>query len=424
MGVHSSAIAQPDVLAPCGVELGFRVKRNCLGALAGLAFAGLLSLSATVQAATAPSLGDAGSFAILSGVSITNTGNTVINGDLGISPGSSITGFPPGIVTPPGTIHAADALADNAQTDLVTAYDALTAQACDFGPFGPTDLAGAVLEPGVYCYSSSVQNSGILTLSGASATDVWVFRVGSTLTTGPGSSVVVTDPAQSCNVFWQVGSSATLDTTTAFSGNILALQSISMNNGASIAGRALARNGSVTLINNTTDATGCAGVPPSGGVGVFKVFSPTTIDAGDLAALTITFTNTNEGSATLATDFIDTLPGGVTTVGLPTTTCGGVPSATAASVTLPAGTTIPGGTTAVPGACTLTAQVTAATVGNFLNTLPVLETDLGSSPATSPGVTLIVVATAGIPALSEWMMIMLTALLAVAGLTALRRSRS
>jgi hypothetical protein len=327
-------------------------------------------------------------------------------------------------VTPPGTIHAADALAGNAKADLVTAYDALTAQDCDFGPFGPTDLAGAVLAPGVYCYSSSVQNSGILTLSGTSATDVWVFKVGSTLATGPGSSVVVSGPAQTCNVFWQVGSSATLDTTTAFSGNILAFQSISMNNGASIAGRALARNGSVTLINNTTDATVCAGVPPSGGVGVFKVFSPTTIDAGDLAVLTITLTNTDAGPATLVTDFIDTLPGGVTTVGLPTTTCGGVPSATAASVTLPAGTTIPGGTTAVPGSCTLTAQLTAATVGNFLNTLPVLETDLGSSPATSPGATLIVVATAGIPALSGWMMIMLTALLTVAGLTALRRSRS
>lgn len=424
MNPQTAAITQPDHLAPRVAVADAGCGRNAPGMLASLGLATLLLLSATSQAATAPSLGNAGSFAVLGGLSITNTGNTIISGDLGISPGSSITGFPPGIVTPPGTIHAADALAGSAQTDLVTAYDALAAQACDFGPFGPTDLAGAVLLPGVYCYSSSVQNSGVLTLSGAAATDVWVFRIGSTLTTGPGSSVVVTDPAQSCNVFWQVGSSATLDTTTAFSGNILALQSISMNDGASIAGRALARNGSVTLINNTTDATVCAGVPPSEGVGVFKVFSPSTIQTGDLSTLTITFTNTDAGAATLTAAFTDNLPVGVTSAGLPTTTCGGAPIATTASVTLPSGTTIPGGTVAVPGSCTLAMQVTAATDGSFLNVLPVLQTDLGDSPAVSPGATLIVMAIANVPTLSEWMMIMLTALLIIAGFTALRQSRS
>lgn len=424
MSARTTSITQPDHVAPRVAETGSGFNRKSPGSLASWGFFALLMLSATSQAATAPALGNAESFAILSGLSITNTGNTVINGDLGISPGSSITGFPPGIVTPPGTIHAADVLADNAQADLVTAYDALAAQACDFGPFGPTDLAGAVLPPGVYCYSSSVENSGVLTLSGAAATDVWVFRIGSTLTTGPGSSVVVTAPAQSCNVFWQVGSSATLDTTTAFSGNILALESISMNDGASIAGRALARNGSVTLINNTTDATVCAGVPPSGGVGVFKVFNPSTIDAGDISTLTITLTNTNAGAAILTAAFTDSLPIGVTTIGLPTTTCGGVPIATGSSVTLPSGTTIPGGTVADPGSCRLVMQVTAATDGSFLNVLPVLQTDLGGSPAVSPGATLIVMTIANVPTLSGWMMVMLTAFLIIAGFTALRRSRS
>lgn len=424
MNPQVTAITQPDHLARRVAVADSGCGRKAHGVLASWGFTALLLLSATSQAATAPPLGNAGSFAVLGGLSITNTGNTVINGDLGISPGSSVTGFPPGIVTPPGTIHAADALAGDAQTDLIVAYDALAAQVCDFGPFGPTDLAGAVLTPGVYCYSSSVQNSGVLTLSGTSAADVWVFRIGSTLTTGPGSSVVVTGPAPSCNAFWQVGSSATLDTTTAFSGNILALSSISMSDGASIAGRALARNGSVTLINNTIDATGCAGVAPSGGVGVFKVFSPSTIHAGDLSTLTITFTNTNAGAATLTAPFTDSLPIGVTTAGLPTTTCGGVPIATAGSVTLPAGTTIPGGTVAVPGSCTLAMQVSAATDGSFLNVLPVLQTDLGDSPAVSPGATLIVMAIANVPTLSEWMMIMLATLLIVAGFTALRRSRS
>lgn len=234
---------------------------------ASVGFAALLSWAPTdaAWAATAPSLGNAGSFAVLGGQSVTNTGNTILNGDLGVSPGNTVTGFPPGVLVAPATTHIADTLAGNAQADVVTAYNALAAQACDFGPFGPTDLAGQTLVPGVYCYSSSVQNSGALTLSGTTATDVWVFRVGSTLTTGPGSSVTVSGPAQVCNVFWQIGSSATLDTTTTFVGNILALQSISLNNGASIAGRALARNGSVTLINNTIDASVCPGVPAGPG---------------------------------------------------------------------------------------------------------------------------------------------------------------
>src|SRR5512141_678876 len=251
-----------------------KMKYKYLSVLASVGFAALF-LSAqpdsALAIATAPPLGTAQTFGVLAGSTVTNTGNTIIRGDLGLSPGTSVTGFPPGIVVPPGTTHVTDAVALGAQNAATTAYNDLAGQACDFGPFGPTDLAGQTLVPGVYCYSSSVQNSGVLTLNGLPS-DVWVFRIGSTLTTGPGSSVVGT--GSTCNVFWQVGSSATLDTTTTFAGTIIALTSISMNNGVTLNGRALARNGGVTLINDAINPTGCPGVPPSGGVGVSKVFSP------------------------------------------------------------------------------------------------------------------------------------------------------
>lgn len=397
--------------------------------LASLGFAAFLLFSATAQAATAPALGNATSFAVLGGQSVTNTGNTVIKGDLGISPGNSVTGFPPGVVTPPGTIHAADTQAGNAQADVTTAYNALTAQACDFGPFGPTDLAGSNLPPGVYCYSSSVQNSGTLTLSGTSS-DVWVFKIGSTLTTGPGSSVVLSGGVSPCNVFWQVGSSATLDTTTTFVGNILALSSISLNNAANIAGRALARNASVTLINNNIDATVCAGVPASGGVGLTKVFNPSTINPADVSTLTITLTNASGSPATLnGTGFTDNLPSGMVIAPTPnsSTTCSGSGTLSAPAggtvVNLSSGFIIP--TSSPVGSCTLTVRVTAATVGSFLNTLSAdaLKTDQGNSLA-GPGALLKVALPAPIPTLSKWAMIMLTALLAVAGFAAVRRRQA
>jgi len=197
-----------------------KMKCRYLSGLASVGFAAFLLLAQTDSAlavATAPPLGTTQSFGVLGGSTVTNTGNSIIRGDLGLSPGTSVTGFPPGIVVPPGTTHVTDAVALGAQNDAATAYNNLASQACDFGPFGPTDLAGQTLVPGVYCYSSSVQNTGVLTLNGG-PTDVWVFRIGSTLTTGPGSSVVGT--GSECNIFWQVGSSATFDTTTTFEGTL------------------------------------------------------------------------------------------------------------------------------------------------------------------------------------------------------------
>ena len=210
-------------------------------------------------AAIAPGLGTASSFAILGGSTVTNTGFTVILGDLGVSPGSSITGFPPGIVVPPGTTHVDDAVAQQAQSDVTTAYNALASQACDVDLTGH-DLGGLTLTPGVYCFDESAGLTGALTLNAqGNANSVFVFQIGSTLTTASNSSVLVTNSGSACNVFWQVGSSATLGTNTSFQGNILADASITLNTGAGIIpGRALAQNGAVTMDSNNISMSVCA----------------------------------------------------------------------------------------------------------------------------------------------------------------------
>ena len=226
------------------------MKRNglCLVAVAGLG--AFVSGVPTASAQVAPSLGTAQSFSVLSGTTVTNTGASVITGDLGVSPGSAVTGFPPGLVVS-GTIHAADALAGTAQNDVTTAYNSLASQACTQVLTGQ-DLGGLTLTAGVYCFSSTAQLTGTLTLNAqGNPNAVFIFRIGSALTTASSSSVVVINAASSCNVFWQVGSSATLGTNTTFTGNILALTSITATTGARVTGRVLARNGAVTLDTNT-----------------------------------------------------------------------------------------------------------------------------------------------------------------------------
>lgn len=215
----------------------------------------LLAVSAPAAAQTAPSLGTAQSYAVLGGSTVTNTGPSVIGGDLGLSPGTSVTGFPPGVVSG-GAIHAADAAALSAQSSLTTAYNTAAGQSCTQDLTGQ-DLGGKVLTPGVYCFSSVGALTGTLTLNAqGNAAAVFIFKFGSTLTTASGSSVVMTNGGNQCNVFWQVGSSATLGTATAFAGNILALSSITATTSANIVGRALARNGAVTLdTNNITPST-------------------------------------------------------------------------------------------------------------------------------------------------------------------------
>ena len=221
--------------------------RAASGAIAGFATVNVTSL---VPAAT---LGSAATFAVLGGSTVTNTGaTTTIVGDVGVSPGAAITGLPAGQPTG-GSIHAGDATAATAQTDLTTVYNDLAGRACGTN-LTSEDLGGMTLAPGVYCFNSSAALTGTLTLDGqGDANAVFVIQIASTLTTASGAAVDLIGSAQAQNVFWQVGSSATLGTGTAFEGNIVALQSVTLATGASLSGRALARNGAVTLDTNAVN---------------------------------------------------------------------------------------------------------------------------------------------------------------------------
>ncbi len=204
-------------------------------------------------------LGTANNFAVLAGSTVTSTGPTVINGgDVGLFPGTSITGFPPATITPPYTTQVANGVALQAQNDLTTAYNQAAGLAPNQNLTGQ-DLGGLTLTPGVYFFSSSAQLTGSLTLNNLGNPDaVFVFQIGSTLTTASGSSVVTINggpnPTPGISVFWQIGSSATLGTTTSFEGNILANTSITADTGATVAGRLLAENGAVTLDDNVISA--------------------------------------------------------------------------------------------------------------------------------------------------------------------------
>lgn len=195
-----------------------------------------------------PDLLTAEDFAILAGSTVTNTGNSVVDGDLGLSPGTSVTGFPPGIVN--GTQHVTDAEAAQAQLDLTAAY--LDLEARTGGTIVAGNIGGQTLAPGIYKSTSTLAvSSGELTLdAGGNADAVFIFQIASTLDLTPGRQIILAGGAQARNIFWQVGSSATLDTTSIFKGSILALTSITVNTGANVEGRLLARNGAVTLDTN------------------------------------------------------------------------------------------------------------------------------------------------------------------------------
>ena len=231
-----------------------------------LAF-GFVALISSASATWAQPLS---SFAVLAGSTVTNTATpTTISGNLGVSPGSAVTGFPPGVVTG-GTIHAADTVAAQAQADLTTTYNSLAGVACGANLTG-LDLGGMTLTPGVYCFSSSAQLTGTLTLNAQGNPDaVFVFQIGSTLTTASASSVLLINGGSPCGVFWQVGSSATLGTGTSLLGSIVALTSITLNTGTSVSGRVLARNGAVTL--DDSHVTVCSGGGGGGGGG--PIFPP------------------------------------------------------------------------------------------------------------------------------------------------------
>ena len=245
----------------CGVD-----SQDVAPDLSGRSRGGGAPLSAL--AATDPGLASAGNFAVLAGTTVTNTGPSWITGEVGVAPGSAVTGFPPGTSGPQ---HKGDSVAITAQTDLTAAYTNAAAQPCPgTNNFSGVNLGGKNLVPGVYCQTTAPTLTGTLTLNGSG---IYIFQIGSTLVTASGARVVLIGGAQPCEVFWQVGSSATIATSTTFIGNIMALTSIAMQTGATLNGRALARNGAVTLdTNRIIQPSGCGyGVPayvapPSGNV--------------------------------------------------------------------------------------------------------------------------------------------------------------
>jgi hypothetical protein len=239
---------------------GYSFLAACL--VFGTAIAVIIATQSVAGAAVATvNLGTAGSFGVLAGSTVTNTGATIVNGDLGVSPGTAITGFPPGIVN--GTVHDADGVAAGAQSDLTTAYNDAAGRSPS-GSVGPFIGAGQTLAPGVYNATTSLDLGGALTLNAHGDPDaVWIFQVGSTLVTDSASSVRLTGGAQACNVFWQVGSSATLGTNSSFQGSVLALTSITVTTGDRIIGRALARNGAVTLDDDVITVPACSTPTPT-----------------------------------------------------------------------------------------------------------------------------------------------------------------
>ena len=212
-----------------------------------LALLAVLAFSSLSTQARAISLGSAASFGLLGGSGVTNTGSSVINnGNVGSSPTSTVTGFPPGLVNNGILFTAADPVTSQAHTDLGTAYAA--AQTAPGGTPGPADLGGATLNPGVYTYATTAPwTTGNLTLNGQGNPNAqWIFQIGTGLTTPAGAMVVLSNGASPDHVFSQIGSSAILGATNAFAGNILANTSITLG-GGTLDGRALALNGLVTI---------------------------------------------------------------------------------------------------------------------------------------------------------------------------------
>lgn len=362
------------------------------GFVASIGLAALVLTQSALWAQVAPYLGTAQQFGVLgnSGVTGSAGAGTVVNGHVGSYPTGSITNFPPSSVGAGFTLHTtANATVQQAQTDARSAYNSLAAQG---GTTIGNSLSGT-LGPGVYAIGAAdLPASTTLTLNGSG---IFIFNVASTLTMN-GSSVV-TGTADPCNVYWRVGTSATLNGTS-FIGTVLADASISLG-GGTVSGRLLAgmgTTGAVTMASGGNTIGGCsqALVTPT----ITKAFSPTSISAGGVSTLTITLSNSNSSLSSLTAALTDTLPTVVRVAATPnaSTTCGsGGVTATAggSTVSLASGSTIPGS-----GSCTVSVNVTAAGAGSFVNTIAIgaLQTSSGNNPvaasatlaATCPVITL------------------------------------
>ncbi len=271
-------------------------------------------------------LATAESYSVLAGSTVTNTGPSVLNDSVGLSPGTSITGFPPGIIKAPGVKNIANPAAVTAKKDLNTAY--LNAQGRSLTSTVKADLVGLKLGPGVYATSGkgALQLSGALTLDANGDNNaIFIFQTNSTLITSSSSTITLINGANACRVFWQVGSSATLGTSSTFVGTVLALTSITATTNARIEGRLLARNGAVTLDTNIFTEPSC----------VQASVTPTTL----LAATTTprATTTTLRGTTTTLRGTTTTLRRTTTTLRAPTST---TPTPTT-SPTSPEGSDLP-----------------------------------------------------------------------------------
>ncbi len=352
------------------------MKRKSIGPLTIIGLAAFLFSPSPACAQI--SLGTAQNFAVLGGSTVTNTGATTVNGNVGVSPGSAVTGFPPGTVVG-GAIHSNDAVAMQAQNDLTTAYNNIASTPCTVDLTGQ-NLGGLTLTPGVYCFTSSAQLTGALTLDAlGNANALFLFKIGSTLTTATSSSVtVINNGGSSCNkVFWQAGSSATLGTGSSFVGDILALTSITLTTGSNTNGRALARNGAVTLDTNNVNTCGVSVCPiitvnpatlPNGSVGT--PYNQTVSASGGTAPYTFSVSSGVLPTGLLLNSATGAIAGTPTTAGTFTFTitatdangCSGsrLYTVTIVSPGCPAvllsPTTLPPGTVLVPYVQTITAS--------------------------------------------------------------------
>lgn len=270
-------------------------KERLISLLLTLSLVAMLAVPAIAMAAepTVP-LGQTQNFAILAGQTITNTGSSVISGDIGVSPGSAITGFPPGIQTS-GTTHSNDALAIQAQTDWTTAYNNAVARPVTTTLASP-ELSGLTLTPGVYSSGGALALTGTLTLDAQGDPEaVFILKSDSGLTIGAGSTVRLINGARFCRVFWPVASSATLGANATFVGHILAVTSITLEDGASVEGQLLAHDGEVTLINNVVTNDWCA---TTRAISIAKSANVSALSAA--GTVTYTYLVTNPGTVVLS----------------------------------------------------------------------------------------------------------------------------
>src|ERR1051325_9332613 len=281
---------------------------NVQALIVGLAVAAMVARHDATAAQAPVPLGSATTFGVLAGSTVTSTGDTTVNGDLGVSPGTAVTGS----MRVTGLIHAGDPAAAQAQGDLTTAYNDAAGRTVGAITVAG-NLGGLTLAPGLYKSTSSLEiSSGDLTLDAQGDPNaVWIFQMASTFITTVGRQVILSGGAKAANIYWQVGSSATVGTISVVKGNILALASITLNTGATLEGRALARTGAVTLDSNTVGLGISADVTPptvsstdpanaASGVAINKKIAATFSEAMDLSTISTTTFTLKQGTTPVA----------------------------------------------------------------------------------------------------------------------------